>query len=718
MSARKELLKRLREDVHQPLTKEEIFEKFDISKDQKKLFSDLIDDMLESGQLFKNSKGLYGVPEKFNLIGGRIEKTASGNAFLIPDDPAKDDIYISSANMNGAMHNDKVFVRPVHSRRGKSDEGEVAEIIERVNKKIVGNLELYKNYGFIIPDNKRICNDIFIPPTGIGDAKNGQKVVAKITRWPEKNRNPEGEIIEILGFKGDAGVDIEAIIRQLDLPGDFPGDVLNAAQKVPDQVSEEQIKKDDSRVDLRDLKLVTIDGADAKDLDDAVSIEKLAKNKYRLGVHIADVSHYVREGEVLDEEAFSRGTSIYLVDRVIPMLPRKLSNGICSLNPHVDRLAMTVFIDYKLKGKCGIVIVDHKITKSVIRSNHRLTYDEAQAILEDKDQDLKDKYSDFVDELNMMNKLRSRLRQNRFEEGSMDFNFTEVKVELDENGKPINLKKRKHREAEQLIEEFMIAANRIVASEMSWREMPFIYRVHEEPDLDRMQQFNEFVHNFGYSLKGVKNGVHPRALQNILEQVRGSKEEKIIETVMLRSLKKAVYSDKNIGHFGLGVTHYTHFTSPIRRYPDLTAHRILKETIEKGYLNDQRQDELDNKLPKIADHCSLQERRATDAERDSVDLKKIEYMEDKIGEEFEGIISGITGFGIFVELENTVEGLIHIRDLKDDYYIYDEEKYHLLGERTKKIYRIGDEVKIKVDNVNLEERELDFQLIEKLDDDK
>jgi ribonuclease R len=715
MSARSELLKKLREDVHRPLSKEEIFQKFKIAKDQQQIFSDLLSDLIKSGQIFKNSQGLYGVPEKFNLIGGRIEKIASGNAFLIPDDPEKEDIYISSANMNGAMHNDKVFVRPVRSNRGKSQAGEVAEIIERVNKEIVGNLEKYKNYGFLIPDNKRMCNDIFIPPEALNDAKNGQKVVAKITRWPEKNRNPEGKIIEILGNKDDAGVDIEAIIRQLDLPGEFPDKVLKEIENIPDQVSEDTVKKDDEREDLRDLKLVTIDGSDAKDLDDAVSLEKLSSDVYRLGVHIADLSHYVREEKPLDTEAYSRATSIYLVDRVIPMLPKKLSNGICSLNPQVDRLTMSVFIEYKLRGKHGIEIIDHKITKSVINSNHRMTYDEVQNILDSEQSSDRKKYSDFVEELEMMNELRERLRRNRFEEGSMDFNFTEVKVELDEEGHPTNLKKRSHREAEQLIEEFMIAANRIVAAEMSWREMPFIYRVHEEPDLDRMQQFNEFIHNFGYRLKGVKNGVHPRALQEILEDVRDTKEEKIIETVMLRSLKKAVYSEKNIGHFGLGITHYSHFTSPIRRYPDLTAHRIIKETITEGYLSQERQDELDTKIPKIADHCSLQERRAMDAERDSVDLKKIEFMEDKIGEEFEGIISGITGFGMFIELENTVEGLVHIKNLRDDYYHYDEQKYHLIGERTKKIYRIGDEVKIKIAKVNRDERELDFELIEKID---
>src|SRR6056297_346347 len=375
MSARSELLKKLREDVHRPLSKGDIFQKFDIAKEQQQMFSDLLDDLIKLGQVFKNSQGLYGVPEKFNLIGGRIEKIASGNAFLIPDNPEKDDIYISSANMNGAMHNDKVFVRPVHSNRGKSQAGEVAEIVERVNKEIVGNLEKYKNYGFLIADNKRICNDVFIPPEALNDAKNGQKVVAKITRWPEKNRNPEGKIIEILGDKGDAGVDIEAIIRQLDLPGEFPDKVLKEIENIPDQVNENIVEKDDEREDLRNLKLVTIDGADAKDLDDAVSLEKVSNDIYRLGVHIADVSHYVREENPLDNEAYSRATSIYLVDRVIPMLPRKLSNGICSLNPQVDRLTMSVFIEYKLRGKHGIEIMDHKITKSVINSNHRMTYD-------------------------------------------------------------------------------------------------------------------------------------------------------------------------------------------------------------------------------------------------------------------------------------------------------------------------------------------------------
>lgn len=714
MSARSELLRKLRDDVHRPLSKQEIFQEFSIPKDQQKIFADLLKELIKSGHIFKNSKGLYGVPEKFNLIGGRIEKTASGNAFLIPDDPEKDDIYIAAANMNGAMHNDKVFVRLIRSGRGKSQAGEVAEIIERVNQKIVGNLEKFKNYGFLIPDNKRICNDIFIPPDALNKAHNGQKVVAKITRWPEGNRNPEGKIIEILGDKDEPGVDIEAIIRQLDLPGDFPEAVLKEIKHISDTVDPAVLEDESQRLDLRDLKLVTIDGADAKDLDDAVSIEKIESDVYRLGVHIADVSHYVRPGSELNEEAFSRATSIYLVDRVIPMLPRKLSNGICSLNPAVERLTMSVFIDYKLYGKSGIEIIDHKIAKSLIKSNHRLTYDQVQQILTGKSAELKHKYSDFVEELEMMNDLRSRLRKNRFEEGSMDFNFTEVKVKLDQDGRPVDLVKREHREAEQLIEEFMIAANRVVAAEMAWRELPFIYRVHESPDLDRMQQFNEFIHNFGYSLKGIKNGIHPRSLQKILESVRGTKEEKIIETVLLRSLKKAVYSEKNIGHFGLGITHYTHFTSPIRRYPDLIAHRIIKETVTRGYLSEQRQEELENLLPKIADQCSLQERRAMEAERDSVDLKKIEFMEDKVDQEFTGIISGITGFGIFVELENTVEGLIHIKNLKDDYYLYDQEKYHLIGERTKKIFRIGDELKVKVARVNRDKRELDFSLVEKL----
>ena len=708
MSARKRLLSYLQDEAKKPLTAKELYKKFDIPSDQKDEFRVLLEQLVKEGSIYKNSSDQYGIPEKFNLIPGRIDRTPKGFGFLIPDEPGREDIFISVENMNGAMHNDKVVLRLVPDSRGKKEEGEVIKVIERANKTIVGNLEKSKYFGFVVPDNKRIFSDVFIPSEELNGAKQGQKVVAQIVTWPEKKRNPEGKIIEILGEKDEAGVDIEAIIRQLGLPKDFDQDVLSEADEIPLEVTDEN-RFSENRRDLRDLPMVTIDGADAKDLDDAVSIEKLDDNKVRLGVHIADVTHYVQSGSNLDQEAADRGTSIYLVDRVIPMLPERLSNGICSLNPKVERLTLSVFIEYQLEP---LEILDYEITPGLIKTNYRLTYDEVRDILVAEDQAVIDKYSDFVPQLRTMNQLRDKLRENRFAEGSIDFDFEEVKVILNDDGKPVELRKRKHGVPEQIIEEFMIAANKVVAEDMYWREIPFIYRVHEEPDTDRLVEFNEFIHNFGYHLKGVKNGVHPRALQELLEKVEGKPEQSIIETVLLRSMKKAVYSNENVGHFGLGLNFYSHFTSPIRRYPDLMIHRIIKNALAKGYLSDQEREKLQSKVKTVADHCSLQERKAMEAERDSVDLKKIEFMKDKIGEEYTGIISGVTGFGFFVRLENTVEGLVHVEDLKDDYYIFNREQHALIGERTKNMYQIGDEVEIEVARVDLDSRKLDFRLVE------
>jgi len=706
MSAREKILEFMGQPEYRLMTAKELFSKFQINGDQKRAMKELLEDLLEEGLVFQNSKGKYGLPEKMDLIAGRLEGNQKGFGFLIPDDPTKEDIFISRENMNGAMHNDKVFVRIDPHSKGKRKEGEVVKIIERVNHRIVGNFEKNRYFGFVIPDNQRIFYDLFIPKEEINGARQNQKVVAEITAWPEKKRNPEGRIIEILGNKEEPGVDIEAIIRQLDLPQDFPPEVKFEAEEIPRQISEEEIK---NRRDLRQLPMVTIDGADAKDLDDAVSIEELEEGVVRLGVHIADVSHYVKENSELDKEALNRGTSIYLVDRVIPMLPRRLSNGICSLNPGEDRLTMSVFITYQLEP---LKILDHEIFPSIIRTNYRLTYDEVTAILVDGDPELTAKYQDFIPQLKLMNNLRKKLREERFAGGSINFDFPEIKVILDDEGKPVELKKRKHGISEQLIEEFMIAANRVVAEDMSWREVPFIYRVHDQPDPERLQEFNEFIHNFGYHLKGQENEIHPRALQELLEKVADKPEERVINTMLLRSMKQAVYTPYNIGHFGLAIDYYSHFTSPIRRYPDLMIHRIIKEVLVKGYLPPKRAEELENRLNQIADHSSLQERRAMEAERDSVELKKIEFMKDKIGEVFEGIINGVTNFGFFVELENTVEGLVHVENLRDDYYHYNEKQLCLVGEVTRKVYRFGDKVKVQVDGINLDEREIDFVVVE------
>ncbi len=706
MSARQNLLKYFRIDAKKPVDLEELYDEFSIDKGQRKDFKKLLTDLIKEGLLYKNNAGLYGLPEKFNLMSGRIERSPKGFAFLLPDDPELEDVFIALSNMDGAMHNDKVFVRILPETTGKKSSGEVVEIIERANQTIVGNFERKDYFGFVVPDNKRIFNDIFIPAEKMKGAKNGQKVVVKINHWPEKNRSPEGEVIEILGFKKQPGVDIEAIIRQLDLPLKFPAGVLHETEKISMEITQQE---KDKREDLTDLTMFTIDGADAKDLDDAVSIEKMSDNNLRLGVHIADVSHYVKEDSLLDKEARERGTSIYLVDRVIPMLPPRLSNGICSLNPDVERLTLSVFIEYQLDP---LEVVDYNIVKSVIKSNYRLTYKKVRDIIEKRDERLLEKYNEIVPHLNMMNELRGLLREERFLEGSIDFDFPEVKVVLDDKGRPVELQKQEHSKAEQLIEEFMIAANNIIAEDAHWKGTPFIYRVHDEPDAESMIEFNEFIHNFGYFIKGVRNSVHPRVLQEVLEDIKGKPEERIISTVLLRSMKKAVYAPVNIGHFGLALDFYTHFTSPIRRYPDLMIHRIIKEGIENGYLPEKRKENLEERIPLIAEHSSLQERKAMEAERDSVDLKKIEYMEDKIGEQYEGIISGVTSFGFFVELENMVEGLVHVENLVDDYYHFNRSQQALIGERTKKIYRLGDEVEVEVTAVNLQERQLDFELID------
>src|SRR6056297_2535817 len=706
MSARKKLLEFLKDKAYCPLTKEELMEEFEISKQQEQYFTDILKQLEQDGLVYKSKQDKYGLPEKFDLVAGRIDKNPRGFGFLIPEEPGHEDIFINPSNLSGAMHNDKVFVKKVPKSRGKKAEGEVVKIIERANHQIVGKFEKVKNYGFVVPDNKRISFDIFIPGAHINDAKNNQKVVAEITEWPKKNRNPEGKITEILGYQDEKGVDIEAIIRQLELPGDFPGRVKNELGRIPETIPAEEIEK---RRDLRDLPMVTIDGEDAKDFDDAVSIEKLSDNMLRLGVHIADVTHYVQEDSNLDEEALNRGTSIYLVDRVIPMLPQKLSNNLCSLRPNEDRLSMSVLMDIKLNP---LSLESYDITPSIINSNHRMTYNEVTGILVHDNQELKNIYSDFIEQLRLMNKLRDKLRTKRFNEGSIDFERTEVKVILDDKGKPIDIQEERHGVAEQLIEEFMILANKVIAEDMYWRDVPFIYRIHEPPDQERLKEFNEFIHNFGYHVKGIESEVHSSALQDVLNQVEGEPEERLINTVLLRTMKKAIYSRYNIGHYGLGLYDYTHFTSPIRRYPDLIIHRIIKEVIEDGMLSEKRRDYLEEKIPSIADHSSLQERRAVEAERDSIDLKKIEYMQDEVGEEFEGIISGITGFGFFVELENTVEGLVHVEDLKDDYYHLREDLHALVGERTNKRYRLSDQIKVKVIKVDPEEREIDFVVVD------
>ncbi|MFX0560469.1 ribonuclease R [Tepidibacillus infernus] len=696
----------MREKLYKPMTIRELEEVFAIEGAQNfKEFVKLMNELEENGEIVRTRANTYGLPEKMNLIKGKLQSHPKGFGFVIPEDKGESDVYIHLNDMHGAMNGDHVLARISLKTSGTRREGEIVRILKRANRQVVGTFTEGEYYGFVIPDDKRIYQDIFIPKAGVNGAVEGHKVVVRITKYPEGRMSPEGEVIEILGHKNDPGVDILSIIRKYGLPEAFSDEVMQEAEKVPDSISEDEIK---NRRDLRNKKMVTIDGEDAKDLDDAVSIERLENGNYLLGVHIADVSYYVKEGSHLDREAYFRGTSVYLVDRVIPMLPHRLSNGICSLNPQVDRLAMSCEMEITPRGE----VVNHDIFTSVIRTNERMTYTNVRKILEEEPPELMERYKGLIDDFKMMRDLALILRNKRMSRGAIDFDFEESKIIVDEEGKPIEIRKRERSIAEQIIEEFMLKANETVAEHFYWLRVPFLYRVHEDPDPDKLFAFAEFITNFGYVVKGLSNQIHPRALQTVLEEIQDTPEQTIISTVLLRSMRQARYDAEPLGHFGLSTEFYSHFTSPIRRYPDLQIHRIIREVLEQGALSPERHAYLQSMMPIVAEHSSERERVAVDAERETDDLKKAEFMLDKIGEEFEGMISSVTSFGMFVELENSVEGLIHVSYLIDDYYYFHEKQYALIGERTGKIFRIGDTVKVRVSNVNLDEHTVDFELVD------
>jgi len=704
----KEILDFMATQAYRPLTQQELIAHFAIRDVQEiKEFSSLLSEMEQKGQVILTRKMRYGLPKQMNLAVGRIQRHAKGFAFLIPDDANIGDVYIKSDDLHGAMHNDRVVVRlHKHLDPKKKQEGEVIRILVRANQTLVGTFESSRNFGFVIPDDSRIGQDFFISKEDFNGAKDGDKVVVEVTRWPEKRRSPEAKVVEVIGKKGDPGVDIVSIVRKYQLPEDFPREVLAAAEKIPLRISPGEIK---GRRDLRSLPMVTIDGEDAKDLDDAVSLEILDNGLYRLGVHIADVGHYVPEDSILDKEALRRATSVYLVDRVIPMLPQRLSNGICSLNAGEDRLAMTCFMDINDKG----IVVNHEICESIIHVNERMTYKNVTKILVEEDKELIERYKDFVDTFKHMSELCLILKNKRLYRGSIDFDFPESKVILDEQGKPVEIAWRERTLADQIIEEFMICVNETVAQHYYWLDIPFLYRVHEEPDLEDIEDLNNFLSIFGLYIKGVGDKVHPKAFQNVVEKVMDRPEERAITTVMLRSMKHARYAAEALGHFGLASKYYSHFTSPIRRYPDLAIHRVIKEILRKGEkLDSKRLDELKIKMVEYAEQSSLQERIAEDAERESVELKKVEYMKQFEGQVFEGIISSVTSFGLFVELDNSAEGLVHVSTMTDDFYHYIEKNLTLVGENTKKTYQLGQNVKVLITRVNVEERQIDLELVE------
>lgn len=666
----------------------------------------ILGELISDGKVIRTKRGKFAIPQSYNLVAGTFQGHPKGFGFLVLDEEGEKDIFIPASGVNGALHKDRVMCRI--TRQGtleKRAEAEVIEILRRGPESLVGTYQESQNFGFVVPDDQKYARDIFIPKKLSKGAVTGHKVLVKITDWAEERRNPEGKIISILGHVNDPGVDILSIIYQYDLPQEFPKEVMDEVEDVPSEVEDKDKR---GRRDLRAIQMVTIDGEDAKDLDDAVSIEKLANGGYRLGVHIADVTHYVKEYSPLDKEAYERGTSVYLVDRVIPMLPHKLSNGICSLNAHVDRLALTCMMDIDSNGN----VQSHEIMESVINIDERMSYTQVKKILMDEDEDgsLKERYKDFIDMFKNMEDLAAILRRKRFKRGAIDFDFPETKVILDREGTPLEIKPYDRNVATRIIEEFMLVCNETIAEDYFWQEKPFVFRSHEDPDPEKILALTEFINNFGYHIKGNTAKIHPKDMQKVLESIEGTPEESIISHLLLRSMKQARYTAECNGHFGLAAKYYCHFTSPIRRYPDLQIHRIIKYNLHHQ-LEGKREAKLADKMPEVSKHCSLRERRADEAERETIKLKKVEFMEQFIGKMFQGVITGTTSWGCYVELPNTVEGLVHVNEMSDDYYIFDEQGHRFIGEHTKQVYRLGDKVFVQVIKTDTMTRTTDFRFV-------
>lgn len=697
-----ELLKRLKEKPDRPLHMREMLVNFKIPKEDRRNFKRLIKELLRDGEVIKTRKNQYGLPEKMSLIIGRVQCHRDGYGFVIVERAGETDIFIPNRNLSGAMHGDRVVARVEHIKERAKREGRIVRVLERAHRKVVGRYEYSKNLGYVVPNDQRICQDLYISPGDRKNAKNGDIVVAEILSYPTATRNPDGKIIKVLGKPGDAGITTDIIVEEYELPHAFPPGVLKDSKAVTQNVTRSMFK---GRKDLRFLNTVTIDGEKAMDFDDAVSVKRLPGGSILLWVHIADVGYYVPWDYPLDEEARKRGTSIYFPDRVIPMLPEELSNGICSLKPREDRLALTVEMEFYKEGNRA----RYDFYDSVINSNERMTYTSVKKILADKDPGECRRYNYLLDDFKIMEELCHRLRNKRTHRGSLDFDLPEPEIALDLRGEIRDIFVAERNIAHRIIEEFMIAANEAVACHMAGLKVPFIYRIHEEPDSGKMEEFLEFLKGFGYMI--MKKKVHPGAFQKVLEKVKDKPEERLINNVMLRSMKQARYSVENLGHFGLASDYYTHFTSPIRRYPDLVVHRLLRE-VRRDQLSIKRKEYLNGILPEIANRSSERERIADEAEREVVDSLKVRFMKDKLGEVYKGIITGVTSYGFFVQLKEVfVEGLVHISTLRDDYYSFHEGAHLLKGERRKRIYRIGDEVMVRVDRVDIEKRQIDFSVL-------
>lgn len=660
-----------------------------VPKGEREELKEIMDMLIHEGKVSIDTKGCYQAAAA-NIRTGVFCATNRGFGFVALEGETED-IFIPESETNGALDQDFVKISIHEGQTGKRREGEVLEILERGVEELVGTFQQGKNFGFVVPDNRKFTYDFFIPKEETAGAVTGSKVLMKITNYGNQQKNPEGKIIQVLGHINDPGVDIMSIIYAYGIPASYPPEVMEQTNRIPEEI----FGKDRAgRLDLTELPTVTIDGEDAKDLDDAITLE-VQDGIYHLGVHIADVSYYVAEGTPLDKEAAKRGTSVYLVDRVIPMLPHKLSNGICSLNAGCDRLALSCLMDIDEKGN----ILGHKIAETVIRVDKRMTYTSVKKIIEEHDKEECEAYKDFVPMFEQMDVLAGILREKRRKRGSIDFDFPECKMVLDDTGKPIEIKAYERNRATKLIEDFMLIANETVAEDCFWQELPFIYRTHENPDPEKIQKLGIFINNFGYSLHTGQDEIHPKELQKLLKKVDNTPEEALISRLCLRAMKRAKYTTFCDGHFGLATRYYCHFTSPIRRYPDLQIHRIIKENL-RGGLKEKRAQHYEQILPDIAAASSRAERRADEAEREVEKLKKVEYMADKLGQIMEGVISGVTAWGLYVELPNTIEGMVHVSNIQDDYYIFDEEHYQLIGENTRHIYKLGQKIRVEIVNVD------------------
>lgn len=697
---RKKVIDDLMHDkTYVPMKIKELAMLLGVSRENRGELEEVLNELVSEGRIEVSKRGKYQVA-KSRLLTGTFLSHPKGFGFVELEGEGED-IFIPEESVGEALHGDTVQVAVSPGHQGKRQEGKVVRILERGIKELIGIYQQSRSFGFVVPDNPKFSKDIFIPIEKSKGAVNGHKVLVAITDYGNREKRPEGEIKEIIGHINDPGVDILSVVYAYELPHEFPERVLNQAERMNVPVSEADRF---GRTDLRTVLMVTIDGEDAKDLDDAVSLTK-DENGYHLGVHIADVANYVQENSALDREALKRGTSVYLADRVIPMLPHALSNGICSLNEGLDRLALSCLMDIDEKGN----VTGHQIVESVICVNHRMSYNQVKKLLADEDAALTETYADVVPMLKEMNQLAAILREKRRKRGSIDFDFPEAKVHLDENGHPTEILPYERNAATRLIEDFMLIANETVAEDYYWRELPFLYRTHETPDPEKIKSLQKFIQSFGYYIKGDREEIHPKELQKLLAKIADSPEEDLISRLTLRSMKRARYSPECTGHFGLASKYYCHFTSPIRRYPDLQIHRIIKETL-RGRMNEERMNHYQELLPTVAEKTSEAERRADEAERETLKLKKAEYMERHIGEEYDGIISGITTWGIYVELPNTVEGLIHVTRLYDDRYYYREDTYEMYGTDTGRVFKLGERIRVRVADADKENRTIDFEL--------